>query len=709
MAPTETRHGARAASSDWRLAVDIGGTFTDIVLLNPVEASIVTEKVLTTPDDLLRGVREGVDSALRRAGIGLADIGHPFVHATTIVTNALIERRAARVAMVTTAGFADSLAIRDERRFDMFDLQIELPDAPVDRDLIFEIEERIAASGRVLHVPSADEIDRTTAAVSATEPEAVCVGFLNAYANDANERLVAESLRAALSVPVCSSADVAPVIREYPRFVTAVLNAATIPVLAPYLDLLTVWLHDEGFPSRIFVMSSNGGLVSSDVAAKYPIRAVESGPAAGALAGSWFARRLSRPEMLCFDMGGTTAKACFIESGTPHLTSSFEIARAYRHLSGSGWPAAVRSVDLVEIGAGGGSIASIDALARLRVGPESAGAEPGPACYARGGTAATVTDANLLLGYHDADSFAGGRLRLDQRAAEDAVGALASEARMSLPEMAAGIHEIVNQTMAAAAQAHATERGIELTGMPLFAFGGAGPVHACGVAELLGCPAVIFPQVASVLSAVGTLVTPVRVDLALTRARRLAELTEIQIEEICEPLREEGRALLVSSGVAISDISFDYAVDARYRGQAHEITVLLGSGHHWPVDFAGLTELFESQYRSMFGLSMPNVPIEIVTWRVTAVAPEPQIDLTPAAPRTPGSPAVRSIRFAASTDDVEADVFERSELAVGQRLSGPAIVQEPDTSIVLRPGWLAQVQPDGTVLATRDVAGIDGR
>ena len=511
----------RAREYAWRLAVDIGGTFTDVVLVNIDDARIFTAKLLTTPDDLLGAVQEGIIRVLERAGLTLPMLRSPIVHATTLVTNALIERTGARVAMVTTAGFADLLKIRDERRFEMFGLQLELPDPPVPRELIFELDERMDAEGHALRVPSEDEIERLADVLREAHPEVVCVALLNAYANDTHERLVTERLAARLGVPVSGSAAVAPIIREYPRFVTAVLNAASMPILGAYLGRFEKWLREAGFTSRALVMISNGGTVGTQVAAEHPIRAIESGPAAGALAGVWFSRRLECPRLLCFDMGGTTAKACFIEGYEAQIISILEVARSYRNLPGSGWPAAVPSIDLVEIGAGGGSIASLDAIGRVVVGPASAGAVPGPACYGRGGVRPTVTDANLLLGYIDPEAFAGEELRLEPKAATEAVGALAGSASMDATEMAAGIHEMINQAMAAAARAHATERGISLRGTPMLAFGGGGPIHACGVAELLECPTVFFPPHASVLSAFGALATPVRMDLASTSVRRV--------------------------------------------------------------------------------------------------------------------------------------------------------------------------------------------
>ena len=445
------------SATDWRLAVDIGGTFTDFVLLDAATGTVAVEKVLTTPSNPLDGVRQGVTQLLAATGVRPADITAPIVHATTLITNALIEGKAGRAALVTTAGFGDTLLIRDEHRYDMYDLQIEFPAPPIPRDLTFEIAERVAADGRVIEDPTDADLAALTAAIAAADVDAVGICLLNSYVNGANERRIAEHLRAELAVPVCISSEVSPQIREYPRMVTTACNAATMPVIGPYLDELQKWLSSEGFGGSVLMMLSNGGVVSADDAARTPIRLVESGPAAGALAGSWFAKRLGEDRLLCFDMGGTTAKACLVEHAEPGLTNTFEVARIYRFKKGSGFPVSVPSVDLVEIGAGGGSLARTDQFGLLKVGPESAGAEPGPASYGRGGTEPAVTDADVVLGLLDPAGFLGGDMPLDAAAGGEAVGRVGAGLGLDETQTAAGIHEIVNQNMAAAA-AHARRR-----------------------------------------------------------------------------------------------------------------------------------------------------------------------------------------------------------------------------------------------------------
>ncbi|MFE5857870.1 hydantoinase/oxoprolinase family protein, partial [Streptomyces sp. NPDC056500] len=372
--------------TDWRLAVDIGGTFTDVVLLDAETGRVVVEKTLTTPSAPLGGVRTGVLSALDKAGISPGDIIRPIVHATTLITNALIEGKTGRAALVTTDGFGDTLEIRSEHRYDMYDLQIEFPAPPIPRDLVFEINERTTADGSVRTRPTEAGLDALADELRQHDVEAVAVCLLNSYANAENERLVTEGLAKRLGVPVCASHEVTPQIREYPRMITTVCNAATMPVIGPYLQELQEWLTATGFGASVLMMLSNGGVVSADDARKVPIRLVESGPAAGALAGVWYAQRLGEERLFCFDMGGTTAKSCLIENYQPELTNEFEVARVYRFKKGSGYPCSIPSVDLVEIGAGGGSLARVDDLGLLKAGPDSAGADPGPVSYARGGT-----------------------------------------------------------------------------------------------------------------------------------------------------------------------------------------------------------------------------------------------------------------------------------------------------------------------------------
>ncbi|MDW3213998.1 MAG: hydantoinase/oxoprolinase family protein [Ilumatobacteraceae bacterium] len=692
------------ATTDWRLAVDIGGTFTDVVLLDAASGRIVVDKTLTTPSAPLDGVRTGVTQLLDKAGVRPHEITAPIVHATTLITNALIEGKLGRSGLVTTKGFGDTLLIRDEHRYDMYDLQIEFPAPPIPRDRTFELDERVSAEGEIIVDPTPEALAALTDELREADVDSVAICLLNSYVNRANERKVAEHLRAELGVPVCISAEISPQIREYPRMITTACNAATMPVIGPYLDELQKWLSSEGFGGSVLMMLSNGGVVSADDAAQAPIRLVESGPAAGALAGSWFANRLGEERLLCFDMGGTTAKACLIDHGEPELTNTFEVARAYRFKKGSGFPVSVPSVDLVEIGAGGGSLGRVDQFGLLKVGPESAGAEPGPASYARGGTEPAVTDTDVLLGLLDPDAFLGGDMQLDRSLAEAAVGRVADQLGLSMIDTAAGMHEIVNQNMAAAARMHSVEMGVDLRGVTVIAFGGAGPVHACGVADLLESDRVIFPVNASVLSAFGTLVSPVRIDLAQSLPRMIDTVDPAERDGLLDELRTEGRRVLSAAGVPDDAVRFRYGIDARYAGQGNEITIWVGEGESWPATPEQVTAAFEAEYRRIYGMTIPDVAVQAVTWRLSASADtnivEPSNELA-AAEGAPKPIGHRPMIFNRGVDAVDAPVYRRADLGAGATFEGPAVVEERETTSVIRPGWSVEVAADGSLIATR--------
>jgi N-methylhydantoinase A len=447
-------------------------------------------------------------------------------------------------------------------------------------------------------------------------------------------------------------------------------------------------------------------VVSADDAKQVPIRLVESGPAAGALAGAWYARRLGEPRLLCFDMGGTTAKSCLIEHHEPELTNEFEVARVYRHKKGSGFPVTVPSVDLVEIGAGGGSLARVDDLGLLKVGPDSAGAEPGPASYGRGGQLPATTDADLLLGYLDPDYFLGGDMALDVAAARDAMGKVAADLGSTIHDVAVGVHTVVNQNMAAAARMHAIERGLDLRGVPIIAFGGAGPVHACGVAELLEAERVIFPLNASVLSAFGTLVSPVRIDLARSMLALLDPGVEPERDRLLEDMRKDGRRVLAAAGVDAGAVRFRYGMDARYRGQGNEVTIWVGEGDRWPATHDETIERFATEYERVYGLRIPDVPVEVVTWRVAAWAPAPTIEAAhlPVEHGEPQPHHTRHVRFERGGASIEIPVYRRDALGVGAMVIGPAIIEERETTAVIRPGWTMSVSPDGSLVASKGTA-----
>ncbi len=442
--------------------------------------------------------------------------------------------------------------------------------------------------------------------------------------------------------------------------------------------------------------------------ASAPIRLVESGPAAGALAARWFANRMGEDRLLAFDMGGTTAKATLVEDGEPALTNTFEVARRYRFKKGSGFPVSVPSVDLVEIGAGGGSLAHLDQFGLLKVGPESSGADPGPACYAQGGDQPAVTDADVVLGLLDPDAFLGGDMPLDAGLAQGAVEPLADGLGLSVTDTAAGMYEVVSQNMAAAARMHAVERGVDLRGVTVLAFGGAGPPHACRVAELLDSDRVVFPVNASVLSAFGTLVSPVRIDLARSMPVKLAEIDPAERDGLLDELREEGRRVLLSAGVPEADIGFRYGIDARYTGQGNEITIWVGEGDSWEASDDEIVGAFEAEYRRIYGMTIEDVAIEVVTWRLSARADPAEIaeadaegpHTTAASTLEPAS--TRTAVFGREQDEIEVPVYRRADLAIGSAFPGPALVEERETTSVIRPGWHVTVSHDACLVAVRE-------
>ena len=528
---------------------------------------------------------------------------------------------------------------------------------------------------------------------------AIC--FLNSYANPNNERAVGKQLAALLpDVFLTLSSDVAPQIREYPRASTAAVNAYTMPISLPYLRGLSERLKREGFPNSPLIMLSSGGVVGAETAGRNPARMIESGPAAGALAGCHYAEVLGIQRLMSFDMGGTTAKVCLIEDGEPLITGLFEVDRRWRFKEGSGLPVTIPSIDMIEIGAGGGSIARVDSLGLLKVGPDSAGSAPGPACYGRGGASPTVTDADLVLGLLDADNFLGGDMRLDRNAAEAAVGKLGEVLSLLRTQAARGIFRVVTELMAAAVRTHATDRGVDWRGMPLFAFGGAGPVHACEVAALLQSSEVIVPPQPSVLSAFGTLVTSVRFDLVRSDLVRVNELDWARVDRILGELANEATAALKEAGCTEETVTLIFAADLRYLGQQSELTVALEVDPRTHHDASRIVDVFVPTYKKLYGVNPSHVPIELVTWRVTARGPIIPFNRAMNLPATPGEPkGTREVH--AWSDGLRVPVYDRSTLAAGQSVKGPAIIEERETTTVIPPDWTATVDKIGCIFARK--------
>ncbi len=684
----------------YSLAIDIGGTFTDAVLRGS-DGSLTVDKTLTTHHDLLEGFFRGVDLVLGKAGIKPGNVDGVMVHATTVVTNALIERRGQPTALITTKGFAGGRAIRNEHRDEMYDPQIEFAPPLIPRELTFEIDERILADGTVQKGVDAAEVAALVPALRASGVVTVAVCLINGFRNPANEQAIAKAFReAAPDIYLSLSSSVAPQIREYPRASTTAINAYTAPITEPYLKGLSKGLEKAGVPNRPLIMLSSGGVIGAETAGRNPVRMIESGPAAGALAAAYYSERLGLDRLLSFDMGGTTAKACLIEERKPLVTGTFEVDRKYRFCEGSGMPLTIPSIDMIEIGAGGGSIASMDELGLLKVGPRSAGSQPGPACYGRGGQEPTVTDADLLLGLLDADNFLGGDMKLDRPAAEAAMKRLGDKLGTSVEQTAAGIYRIVAETMAGAARAHATDRGVDHRGLPLLAFGGAGPVHACAVGELLQSTAVIFPPQASVLSAFGTLVTPVRLDMVRSALGNLDALDWKEVDRLLTEMTEEGHAALAEAGCTPDKVTLTVGADLRYFGQQNEVGIVFAHDPREGRDAKMIRKSFEEAYHAQYGVNPSHVPVEIVSWRLTAQGPGIAFNATPKLADKPASPkAHRPIGLWPKAGKVA--VYDRASMMPGQTVAGPAIIEERETTIVLPPGWDSTVNDIGCVVATR--------
>lgn len=668
-----------------RLGADVGGTFTDIILVDDRSGLFTLGKVLTTPDQPDDAVVEGVGQVTRTLAADAGPISH-LVHGTTLFTNALIERKGSPTALVTTEGFRDAIEIAREHRYDMYDLRLKRPSPIARRRHRFEIGERILADGTVRTAPDEAEVRAVAVALREAGIEAVAVCLLNAYVNPAHERLVGRILREELpGVAITLSSDIAPEIREFERTSTALCNVYVKKIAERYLSRLERRTRETlGDAAHLYVMQSNGGLISAEQASEMPIRLVESGPAAGALAAAHYGEALGLKDILSFDMGGTTAKACLIVDGEPLLAPEFEVDRQYQFKRGSGLPVKVPVIEMIEIGTGGGSIASVDTLRRLRVGPHSAGSKPGPACYALGGTRPTVTDADLLLGYLDGSFFLGGDMELDLPAARAAVLAeVGDELGLSDVEAAWGIHQLANEAMASAARIHAIERGHEVSRFPMFAFGGAGPVHAYGVARILKLPRIIYPFGAGVMSAVGFLTAPLSFDFVRSSPGRLEALDWASANAQLDAMEAEGRERL-SKTVRPGDITFRRSADMRYRKQGSDIRVSLPEGELGPESVAAITASFERVYAELYGHTVPNTPIDVMSWRLVASGPRPELRLPRSAAGGGGAlKGTRSVYLPDGGGFGEVPVYDRYRLGASDGFAGPAIIEERESTVVI--------------------------
>lgn len=684
----------------YAMAVDIGGTFTDAVLLSS-DGQAWTDKTLTTHDNLLEGFFQVADLVLGRAKIGLENVNDVVTHATTIVTNVLIERKGSITGLIVTQGFGDILYIRDEHRYDMFDPQIEYPEPLITHEYTWGIDERVYADGEVGLAVDADAIKAIAEEMKTKGVSSVAVCLLNSYSNPENEHAVRRVLnKVAPDIFVSLSSDVAPQMREYLRASTTTLNAYAVPISRPYLNALIERMKQGGRAQEPLIMLSNGGVIGARVAGTYPVRMIESGPAAGALVAGHIAKKYGIENLISFDMGGTTAKACLIQQGEPLVTGEFEVDRRYRFKPGSGMPITVPSIDMIEIGAGGGSIARINELGLLKVGPDSAGSDPGPVCYGRGGKDPCVTDADVVLGILDPDNFLGGDMQLDLEAAKQSIAKLADQLGVSVPDAAFGIFSVVGESMAAAARAHATDRGVNYRGLPLLAFGGAGPVHACYVAEQLESSEVIYPPMASVLSAFGTLVTPPRLDLARGGLCGLTDIDWNSVGDLIDSMLTEGRTALMEAGLPEKSIAYTFSADMRYFGQQNEVTVLLASDPRKTRDPDDLRTRFDQAYEVLYGVRLDGMDVEVVNWRVTAHGGDTGRKAEFGLAQTPAQPkASRCVYLENKAIDIS--IYDRTALALDQEIDGPLIIEERETTIFILPGWRLRASADGSLIASR--------
>ena len=684
-----------------RIGVDIGGTFTDVVLEKG--AARHTAKVLTTPRAPEEGVAQGISGVLDASGVTPDEVAL-IIHGTTLATNALIERKGAVTALITTEGFRDSVEMGTESRFEQYDINMEKPLPLVPRRRRFVVAERLNAAGEVILPLDETAVENLAAELKQNAVESVAIGFLHSYVNPLHERRAHEILATALpDATFTLSSEVAPEMREYERFSTACANAYVQPVITKYLRRLEAGLKDQGFTCPLFVMLSGGGVADVETGIRFPIRLVESGPVGGALFSSHAAAECGLSEVLSFDMGGTTAKICIINDSKPHTERSFEVARAHRFLKGSGLPLRIPVIQMVEIGAGGGSLAHVDALGRIAVGPESAGAEPGPASYGRGGEAPAVTDADVALGKIDPNAFAGGRLALDAGLAEAALSRDVGEALSLAPDMAAlGVSEMVDENMASAARVHAIEIGATLGARTMIAFGGAAPLHAARLAEKLEIDRVLIPTSAAVGSAVGFLRAPVAYQVVHSAYQKISQFDADAANKVLGQMQAEARAV-VERGAPGAETVEKRTAYMRYLGQGHEVAVALPVKAWQAGDAELIRQAFEKAYQETYGRIIPNLDLELVTWAVDVSA---MIETPGGAGETGEAPAPepyasRALLDTGSGERVEAAAYRREALKPGCRVEGPAIIVEDDTSTVVSPSFDATVNGLGYIVLER--------
>ena len=695
-----------------RIGVDIGGTFTDLVVFDDASGSFAVGKTLTTPRDPSQAVETLVLESLEREGVAIGSV-RQLIHGTTLVTNAIIERTGSRTALLATQGFRDSIEIGRENRYELYDLMLEMPQPLVPRYLRFGVPQRTLADGTILQELDAAFVERLASELVANGIEAVAIAFLNSFTNASAEREARAIIsRVAPDMRVSVSSEVVPEIREFERTSTTIANVYVQDRVEKYLRELQARLDRIGFKGNLFLIISSGGIVTVDTAVRFPVRLLESGPAGGALAAASFGAACGYADLLSFDMGGTTAKFCIIDRGQPLIAREFEVDRRYRLKKGSGLPIKLPVIEMIEIGAGGGSIARIDPMGLLKVGPDSAGAEPGPVCYGLGGTEPTVTDADLVLGYLDPDYFLGGQLRIDLEAARQAIQErIADPLGLSLEGAAWGIHQIVNESMANAARIHTLERGKDPHRFPVFAFGGAGPVHGFRIAKALGSPALIVPFGAGVMSAVGFLTAPLAFDFVRSWPGRITSLDWQEANTLLSEMEEQGQELLEKSGVLPEQISHRRVADIRYVGQGHEIQVPLPPGRLSAESVPAILNSFEEVYRRLYERLSHAVPVEVINWRVISSGPPPQVRLQVAGDEQEiAQTALKGSRqayFPELGGYVAVPVYDRYGLLPGAGFDGPAIVEERESTVIVGPDCRFRIDEQRNLIVSYNVASED--
>ena len=671
-----------------RVGVDVGGTFTDFVLVDEKRDLIFTGKRLTTPEDPSLAITDGLERLVSESGTSVPELD-AVVHGTTLVANTIIERKGAKVGLITTKGFRDSLEMGREIRYDLYDLFFEKPEPLAPRFLRQPVDERIDAKGNVLRPLDENTLGAAVEKLVAEGVEAIAICFMHAYANDAHERQAKEILDAKYpDMPITTSTEVAPEIREYERANTACANAYVLPLMQRYLGDLSQKLSDQGLKQPLYLMQSGGGIASVTRGQAAPIHLIESGPAAGATAGAFYGRLTGTEQVISFDMGGTTAKMCLIEEYEPEHAHEFEAGRVRRFKKGSGLPLKVPVIDLIEIGAGGGSLARVDNMGLLKVGPDSAGSEPGPVCYGLGGTQPAVTDADLLLGYLSPEYFLGGEMDLDLGLVKDAVEEkLANVTGLSVEEVAAGIHTIVNENMASATRMYIAEKGRDPRRYALVASGGAGPVHAYGMAKLLKISRVICPLGAGVLSALGFLVAAPGTDSVRSYVSRLENLDWDRLNRLFREMEEEAMAQIVEAGADPATVTMRRRADMRYSGQGFEIDVPVPDGEMDGSAADVMRQSFLDKYQELFGRQIDDLPIEALTWRIYASGPTPNVELNFAGQQIDEEPSDKGERqvYFPETGYATCRIYNRYALKPGDSFRGPAVIEERESTAVAGP------------------------